>query len=378
MKIVVDENIIFAEDAYNEFGSIHLLNGRSITNEVLKDADALIVRSITKVDKSLLQNTKIKFIGTSTIGTDHIDVDYLLKNKIAFADAKGCNADSVSEYVFTALLNIAANEKINLSQKTIGIVGVGNIGGKVVRLAKALGMNLLKNDPPKEREGIGGGYVKLNEVFNADVITMHVPLNKEGKDKTVHLLNEENLKKIKEGTIIINTSRGQVIDNNALLKESKTKRFKIVLDVWENEPNINVELLNKTKIGTAHIAGYSLEGKTKGTKIVYDALCKHLNKKPVWEASPKNIRNDALSLPRGESVEEIFYKLISSIYDIELDDKKLRGINHLEEKKRKEHFDNLRKEYPVRREFSNYTVTLQNEDLKFKSILEAFRFKVKK
>lgn len=377
MKVVVDENIIFAEEAFTEFDSLYLINGRSINNKVLSDAEVLIVRSITKVDENLLQNTPVKFVGTTTIGTDHIDIEYLLKNKITFADAKGCNADSVAEYVFTALLKIAVDERINLSQKSIGVVGVGNIGSRVAKLARALGMKVLINDPPKERGGIGSGYVTLDKILKADIISLHVPLNKAGIDKTVHLLNDQNLKKIKEGTIIINTSRGPVSDNKALLNETRKKHFKLILDVWENEPDINIELLKITKIGTAHIAGYSLEGKANGTKIIYNSLCQNLNKKPAWEPLLKKMVEADCSLDQGETVEEKLYNLFSSIYNIERDDKKLKSIYKSGTYKLKEHFDNLRKEYLVRREFSNYTVTLPHNYLKFKPILEAFRFKVK-
>ena len=377
MKLVVDENILFAEEAFAEFDSLHLINGRSIDNKVLSDAEVLIVRSITKVDENLLQNTPVRFVGTATIGTDHIDIEHLLKNKITFADAKGCNADSVAEYVFTALLKIAVDERINLSQKSMGIVGVGNIGSRVARLARALGLKVLINDPPKERGGIGSGYVTLDEILKADIISLHVPLNKSGIDKTVHLLNDQNLKKIKEGTIIINTSRGPVSDNKALLNETRTKHFKLILDVWENEPDINIKLLKITKIGTAHIAGYSLEGKANGTKIIYDSLCENLNKKPVWEPLLKKIKITTCRLDQGETIEEKLYNLFSSIYNIERDDKKLKSIYESGTYKLKEHFDNLRKEYLVRREFSNYTVTLPHNYLKFKPILEAFRFKVK-
>jgi erythronate-4-phosphate dehydrogenase len=377
MKIVVDENIIFAEEAFAEFGTVKLINGRSINNKVLTDADVLIVRSITKVDKYLLQNTPVKFVGTATIGREHIDIDYLLKNEIAFADAKGCNADSVSEYVFTALLKVAVDEKIRVSEKSIGIVGVGNIGSRIEKHAKTLGMKVLKNDPPKEREGIGSGYVTLDEILKADIISLHVPLNIKGKDKTVHLLNEQNLKKLKPGAIIINTSRGQVSDNNALLDETKRKCFSLILDVWENEPDLNIELLKKTKIGTAHIAGYSLEGKANGTKIIYNSLCKYLNKKNEWEPLLMNLEDATHSLQQGKTFEEKLHGLFSSIYNIEEDDKKLKDIYSMRDDKIKGHFDNLRKEYPVRREFSNHTITLQQQDLIFNPILEAFRFKVK-
>ena len=231
MKLVVDENIALAEEAFSQFGDVLLIGGRQITNEILRNADALIVRSITKVDENLLQNTNIKFVGTATIGTDHIDINYLDKNNIAFADAKGCNADSVAEYVFTALLNIAPREKISFKNKSIGIIGVGNVGSKVAKYAEALGLKVYKNDPPKQRADKGNNYVSLKEVLQADIITLQVPLNKTGIDRTFHLLDEEKLNKIKNNSVIINSSRGAVVDNKALLDIIDKKHFKVILDV---------------------------------------------------------------------------------------------------------------------------------------------------
>ena len=250
MILIADENIAFAKEAISGFGELKLLNGRSLTNNEVKDSEVLIVRSITKVNQELLKNTKILFVGTATIGTDHIDLDYLKSKKIAFADAKGCNADSVAEYVFTSLFKVASEEKISLREKTIGVVGIGNIGSRIVKLAESFGMKVLKNDPPLERKGIGANYVALDEILKADIITFHVPLNKEGIDKTYHLIDNEKLKRIKSGTVIINTSRGPVIDNNALLKENEKKNFNLIFDVWEDEPTINTKLLEKVKIGT--------------------------------------------------------------------------------------------------------------------------------
>ena len=248
MKLIVDENIAFAKEAFSSFGELKLLNGRDITNDEVKDANVLIVRSITQVGEKLLKNSKVKFIGTATIGTDHIDLDYLESKKISFTDAKGCNADSVAEYVFTALLKVAIEAKLSLKGKAIGVVGIGNIGSRIVKLAESLGLKVLKNDPPLERKGIGKNYVSLNEILGADVITLHVPLSSEGIDKTIHLFNSENLKRIKTGSIIINTARGSVIDNSTLLRESVKRKFNIILDVWENEPTINIALLENTKV----------------------------------------------------------------------------------------------------------------------------------
>jgi len=242
LKIIVDENIVFGEEAFSKFGEVRLLPGRNLNNQILKDAEILIVRSITKVDEELLMNTRIKFVGTATTGNDHVDQKYLSEKSIFFADAKGCNADSVTEYVFTTLMKIASEKNITLKNKTFSVVGVGNIGSIVVKLAESFGMHVLKNDPPLERAGNETDFVSLDEALQADIISLHVPLTKDGIDKTYHLLNSENLKRLREDSILINTSRGEVVDNKALLETIRSRKLKVILDVWENEPNINKEL----------------------------------------------------------------------------------------------------------------------------------------
>lgn len=377
MNLIVDENIALAQQAFSDFGNVKFVDGRFLTNSGVKDADILIIRSVIKVDEHLLQNSKIKFVGTATIGIDHIDLDYLKKSNIFFTDAKGCNADSVAEYVFTALLKIASDQKFSLREKTIGVVGIGNIGSRVVRHAESLGMKVLKNDPPLERQGIGKNYVSLDEILKADIITLHVPLTLDGIDKTFYLLNERDLEQIKKDAIIINTSRGAVIDNSDLFSETKRKNFKLVLDVWENEPSISIKLLDKTAIATPHIAGYSLEGKVNGTKMIYDALCRFTNTKSEWSPELPSIEGFNLKLPDFKSDEEKLYKLFSSIYNIEKDDARLREISNHKLNERAGYFDMLRKTYPVRREFSNFTVHILEKEKHLKTILESFRFKVK-
>jgi erythronate-4-phosphate dehydrogenase len=377
MNIIVDENIVLAKEAFSSFGNARLVNGRSLTNDVVRDAEILIVRSITKVNEELLKNSNVKFVGTATIGTDHIDLEYLKRRDITFADAKGCNADSVAEYVFAALLKVASEKNISLNRKSIGVIGVGNIGSRIVRLAESLGLIVLKNDPPLERKGIGRNYVGLDDALQADIITFHVPMSYEGIDKTFHLLNENNLKKIKSGTVIINTSRGAVIDNIALLSESVKKEFNLILDVWENEPSINSDLLAKTKIATPHIAGYSFEGKVNGTKMIYSSLCKFLNVNSTWEPKLPQIERKDLQLSDGKSSEEKLFKLFSSIYDIENDDARLREISKHKLIEQGGYFDLLRKSYPVRREFSNFMVHISDNERHLKPVLENFRFKVK-
>ena len=376
MNIVIDENIQQAREAFSTLGNVKLLDGRILKNDNVKDSDVLIVRSITKVNKELLKNSRVKFVGTATIGTDHIDLEYLKKQNIRFADAKGCNADSVAEYVFTSLLKVALEKNISLKGKSIGVVGVGNIGSRIVRLAESLGMNVLKNDPPLERRGLGSNYATLEDSIEADIVTFHVPMIHEGMDKTFHLLNDDNLKLIKNNTILINSSRGAVVDNEALLAASRNRNFDIVLDVWENEPSINIELLSKTRVATPHIAGYSYEGKVNGTKMIYNALCKFLNKQSTWQPELPEIGNNKIKLSQGKTEEENLYNLFSSIYKIDNDDKLMRMIQQYELNERAKYFDMLRKKYPIRREFSNYIVQISKNQIHLKSFLENFRFKV--
>jgi erythronate-4-phosphate dehydrogenase len=377
MQLVVDENIAFAGEAFSQFGDVALISGRQITNDILRNADALIVRSVTNVDENLLQNTNIKFVGTATIGTDHIDINYLDENSIGFADAKGCNADSVAEYVFTALLKIAIDNKLTLKNKSIGIIGIGNVGSRVEKYAEALGLKVYKNDPPKQRAGNGSNYVSLEEALMTDIITLHVPLNKTGIDKTFHLLDEEQLNKNSSGSILINTSRGAVVDNKALLDVIGKKHLKVILDVWEGEPSINADLLQKVLISTAHVAGYSLEGKVNGTKMIYDALCRFTNQQNDWEPKLPTVENNIIDVSSAENLEEKLHFIFNQIYNIKTDDSEMKEMKEMHNDSRAAYFDKLRKEYPLRREFTNYTILIEETDKQLKGILESFRFKVK-
>ena len=376
MNLVVDENIVLAKEAFGSFGNLLLTNGRKISNELLRDADILIVRSITNVNKGLLTNTKVKFVGTATIGTDHIDTDYLLREGVEFSDAKGCNSNSVAEYVITALMRIAVENKFSIKNKTIGIVGVGNVGSRVVEFAEALGLKALKNDPPKERANIGSGYSELDEILKADIVTLHVPLNLTGTDKTYYLLNENNLPDLKQGAILINTSRGPVIDNDALSNIIDKKQLKVVLDVWEGEPLINTELLKKVKIGTPHIAGYSLEGKVNGTKIIYDSLCKFTSSNSDWKPFLPQVNENEIEPPLAGTEEEKLHFVFNKIYNIKNDDSLLRRLLTMKENETVTYFDKLRKEYAVRREFENYTLKVKDDESDFNDLLRILGFKL--
>lgn len=372
MKIIADENIIFAREAFSHLGEVHLYSGREITNEILKNADALLVRSITKVNSDLLENTNVKFVGTATIGTDHVDLEYLDRKEIHFSDAKGCNSDAVVEYVFTALFTIANQQNFSLRDKSIGVVGVGNIGSRIVRLAGALGMKVLQNDPPLKRKTGYSHFLDLQELMNADILTFHVPLNMEGEDRTFHLFDFNKLNSLNNGTLIINASRGPVVENNALLEIIDRKKFAAVLDVWEEEPSINKDLLNKVTFGTPHIAGYSYEGKVNGTVILYNALCGFLKKTPDWTPGIPPVENPLINLKGNAGVENELFKAFNSIYKISEDDRNLRGILNSNEPGK--YFDNLRKKYPLRREFPNYNVDINPPDKELSRIIKTFRF----
>jgi erythronate-4-phosphate dehydrogenase len=390
MKIVVDENIANAEEVFSCLGEVILMHGREITNEILKDSDAIVVRSITNVNEKLLQGTKVKFVGTATIGRDHIDTNYLVSNKIAFSDAKGCNAEAVKEYVFTALTEAVKSRNIKFKDVSIGIIGAGNIGSRVAKSAEALGIKTILNDPPLKRQTDSNIYKELDEAMQADIITLHVPLNREGIDKTVHLFDYERLNRLKDNTVIINSSRGSVIDNEALGKLIPGKNFTVVLDVWENEPDINQPLLEKVFLGTPHIAGYSYEGKINGTMMIYSALCKFLNKEDEYRVKSPEVENPFIEVNNPGSREEVLQEIFSRIYDIKKDDEDLRkillgenlrglnaGNNPLTLKvSAGKHFDMLRKNYPLRREFSNYTAAVDEKDIELRRILSAFRFNI--
>ncbi len=355
--IVFDENIPMGAEAFSRLGKATSLPGRGITRKELTDADILIARSVTRVDRDLLEGTPVRFVGTATIGTDHIDLEYLKAKGIGFSDAAGCNANSVSEYIVAALLHLEKETGISFQGKTAGIVGMGNVGKKVETKLAALGMKTLLNDPPcAEREG-PEGFTDLDGLLNdADLITLHTPLDKTGPHPTFHLINPSRLDRMKKSAILINTSRGSVVDNQALLSALRSDRISgAVLDVWENEPAPDTDLLDRVDIATPHIAGYSLDGKLNGTRMMFDAISRFLNVDESWsenwnpEVESPNLR---LTSTGRDSLREAVFRA----YPIQEDDARMRRMMESPQDQQGELFDRLRKEYPVRREFQNYRV----------------------
>ena len=368
MKFMIDENIPYANDFFSHLGQVDRFPGRELRAENLVDVDFLLVRSITKVDKELLAKAnRLKFVGTATIGEDHIDKNYLAEQDITFSSAPGCNAVSVAEYVLSALLVLAEKYHFEIKNKTIAIVGVGNIGKTLFRLLDVLGIHCLLCDPVREENQdfvSDVQFVDLETALkNADVVTFHTPLTHSGPHSTYHLLNENNISLLKEDVCLLNACRGEVIDNAALLQEQITRKeerranIKLVLDVWEGEPEPMAELIPYTDLATAHIAGYSLEGKARGTEILYNQVCQLIGSPALHnltdllpEATISNIVIEPNSL-----TQDSLKRLVHLVYDVRRDDALFRNLL------KEEGFDWLRKNYPLRREWSSLQVNVEKK-----------------
>lgn len=374
MKIIVDENIPMAERCFGQLGEVIKVPGRHLEPEQVRDADALIVRSITKVTQELLSGSSVRFVGTATIGVDHIDQAYLRNNNIAFSSAPGCNARSVVEYVISALLELEAIRDFSLTGKSIGIIGVGNVGSRLQTQCEALGLKVLACDLPLQEKGVEG-LVSADEAWQADIVSLHVPYNPDGRFCTLHLADEYRLRSMVPNAVLINTSRGPVVDNMALSRVLDERYdLSVVLDVWEGEPFVNMELANQVDIATPHIAGYSYDGKVRGTWMIYRALCDYLNQPTTQQET--DLIDAKLDLlldvqPEQAMTPATAREILTRIYAIREDDIGLRTSLRLPREQRAQGFDALRKSYRVRREFS--TVRLRGVAY-LKSILPALEF----
>ena len=364
MKIVADQNIPFVEECFSSIGDVTLVGGRQVTPELVKDADILLVRSITKVNADLLEGSAVKFVATATIGVEHVDQEYLASKGIGFASAPGSNANSVAEYIVAALLTLGKKYQYALAGKSIGVVGVGNVGSKVAAKCAALDMKVVLNDPPLARQTGDDKYRSLDEVLACDFVTMHTPLTRQGPDISYHLAGERFFAALKSGAVFLNSSRGKVHDNNALKQAMESGKLGgVVLDVWENEPNIDPWLLQKIDLSTPHIAGYSYDGKVIGMTMIYEACCRHFGLQAAHTAADflpapevSEIRIDAEQLKLDE--QGIIHDTVQQVYVINRDDFNTREILLQPEDERAAWFDSLRKNYPVRREFQNTIVRL--------------------
>ncbi len=392
MKIVACKNMPFVAEAFGTLGDVTLLDGRAITADDVHDADLLVTRSTTRITPALLEGSRVRFYGTATIGTDHIDIPYLEQRGIAWCSAAGCNANSVSEYVTAALLCIGQRHAIPLSGKTMGIVGVGNVGTRVVEKAASLGMTVLPNDPPRERAGepapeVGGretdvrrGWVSLPDLLReADIVTLHTPLTDQGEDATFHLADDDFFAQLKPGCILINAARGPIVDSDALLRAMDAGIVAhAIIDTWEGEPDFRTDLLCQAAIASPHIAGYSYEGKYMGTVMVYRGACRFLGAAPTWTPDALLPPPEVTDLTANPDLplETALWDLVHRVYDIEADDNRMRAVPPGGEAERRAHFDGLRKAYPVRREFPFTTVHVDATMGKYRDAIEGLGFTI--
>ena len=349
MKFTVDDAIPYLRGVLEPFGTVEYLPGKNITRQDLLETDAMIIRTRTKCDNSLLAGTPVKFIASATIGTDHVDLEAMKRLGIHFVNAPGCNAMSVAQYFASVVINEARRTKSDLAEKTLGIIGVGHVGSKVESVARALGMNVLRNDPPRQKAEGAHQFVPLETVLQeADYITLHIPLDQASEYRTYHLADEDFFNRLQKKPFFINASRGEVVDPNALKAALITHRISgAAVDVWENEPEIDPALLNMVRYATPHIAGYSADGKANGTTMSIRALAEFYGIDDLKNFTVKNVPvpgETDLILPQEDAVGTA----VLSTYDVLQDDRILRESP--------ETFEKQRSRYPLRREFAAYRI----------------------
>ena len=389
MKTTCASSLAFGREAFETLGEVEVLEGRSITHEDLTTTDLLAIRSTTKVPESLVADTPIRFVGTATIGIDHLDTTALDARNIAWAAAPGSNANSVAEYITAALLWLAVQNNWDLKTMTLGIIGVGNVGTAVAHKARALGMNLRLNDPPKARDlaskrlqpdALLPNFEPLEDVLSgSDIVTLHVPLTRKGPDATLQMANTTFFDRLRHGAVFINSARGPVMNTPALLAAMDRGQVShAVIDTWENEPEISPELLDRADIGTPHIAGYSFDGKVRGTEMIYEAACAALGLTPTWDPATALPAPDVPEIKA--SVEgrhdDVLHDIVSSVYDITTDDARLREAVDSQPAAVGAAFDQLRGHYPIRREFHNTRITVRDAQAPLVNKIRGLGFKI--
>ncbi|MBY8936112.1 4-phosphoerythronate dehydrogenase PdxB [Pseudomonas fluorescens] len=374
MLIVADENIPLLDAFFAGFGEIRRVPGRSIDRATVEQADVLLVRSVTNVNRALLEGSKVRFVGTCTIGTDHLDLEYFNEAGITWSSAPGCNARGVVDYVLGSLMTLAEIEGVDLTQRTYGVVGAGEVGGRLIKVLKGLGWNVKVCDPPRQAAE-GGDYVSLEQIIEqCDVISLHTPLTRSGDGATWHLFDQQRLQHLKPGTWLVNAARGPVVDNVAL-REVLLERedLQAVLDVWEAEPEVDVALADLCVLATPHIAGYSLDGKQRGTAQIYQAYCEFSGQPAIIQLSdllPAPWLSE-VTLHADSDPAWALAMLCRAVYDPRRDDADFRRslVGNVGEQRAA--FDVLRKQYPVRREIEGLKVRIEGESLALAKIVAA-------
>ncbi len=382
MLIVADENIPLLDSFFGDIGEIRRVSGRSMSNEDVRDADIVLVRSVTRVNRELLEGSRVRFVGTTTIGTDHVDLDWLEAAGIRFSAAPGCNANSVAEYVLSVLsLHAERRGLADWSQLSVGIVGVGNVGGELAHKLERLGFDVRLCDPPRaDREEDDQEFVSLEEAMKCDVVSLHTPLTREGDHPTLHMIGHPELEALGANQLLINAGRGEVIDSSALLTRlDQGNAPTVALDVWEQEPRIHPELVDRVWLATPHIAGYSLEGKVQGTEMIYQSLSQFLGL-PVRKKAGQFLPEPALSkisFTSSADEEDAIRIALRACYDPRPDDARLRNAMTGSVEERGAAFDRLRRDYPVRRECSSLKIQLKGTSKSLQDSFRAIGFKLK-
>lgn len=348
MKIVADENLAFTEYFFADFGDIQQKAGRTLTSQDVQHADVLLVRSVTKVNQALIAGSQLKFVGSATIGTDHLNIADIEQQGIAWSNAAGCNAQAVAEYVITAILKLRPEVLDQGPNFSLGIIGLGNVGSRLASMAKLLGWRVLGFDPFVQLSGIE--QVDIQTLLTqANAISIHVPLTQTGEYPTYHLIDEHALQHMQSNAILINSARGPVVKESALIADMQQTQRQVVLDVFEHEPVISAELLALLALATPHIAGYSFEGKARGTQMIYQAFCQNLHIEAIKHF--EDVLPSAPPLLKHLDLKTALKQHLTEIYDIQRDDQNLRACLQNGKVDQKA-FDHLRKTYPLRREWA--------------------------
>jgi erythronate-4-phosphate dehydrogenase len=378
VRIAADENIPLVDSFFSEFGEIRRFNGRSLTADQLADTDILLVRSVTAVDEALLKGTPVKFVGTATIGTDHIDLDYLQRANVGFASAPGCNAQAVVDYVLSSLSVLIDVRGVSFADLSVGIVGVGNVGLCLRRRLEEMGVDVVATDPFKD-PAVVGPLTSLEEVLKADVVSLHTPLVNDGEFPTRHLMGAEQLLQMKQNACLINSSRGAVVNNAELLAHLRSHNdFEAILDVWEKEPHLDLALMHRCMLATPHIAGYSLDGKMRGTEMIYQAVCEYFGlpmRRKLGQFLPEpGIRrvNFSDQVPLNQALRTA----IRAAYEVRVDDGKMRSAMSRAEDV-KQTFDQLRRDYPLRRDIPTMKVGVPAKCVDLQQLLASAGFAVR-
>jgi erythronate-4-phosphate dehydrogenase len=356
MKIIADENIAGIDQYFGNEGELTVMPGRAINAKAVKDSDVLLVRSVTVVDSHLLRNSRCKFVGTATSGIDHIDTRWLAENNIGLGWARGCNAESVVDYVFSALASLSQKNHFDWRSLSYGIVGCGEVGRRLAIKLLGLHCRIFIYDPfLDESHQLASYFADYNKVLQQDVITFHTPITSNLPWPTWHMMGASELNVFSPRTILINAARGAVVNNKALLARlEKFPEQQVVLDAWEGEPDVNLDLLRRVAIATPHIAGYSREGKLNGTRIVHGQFRNFFG---IKESKEPEVPSQKILLEIEENLPPLdkLNQLIRQAYDVLRDHADMQKI--LDVSNVGIEFDMLRKKYPVRREFSAFSVS---------------------